>query len=657
MTTPGTTSSTSSRSAASSRSSVRTCCACETDRGSAPALRMAGRETRRAPVASTPRGLPQPLHAERRRLLLPRPARPARGSVHAPALDHARGRVRAAAAPCGSWRRSPTSTSSSPPPSIRCSSRRSTSSASAAPHRPKSIAYAPNRVADLPAEREPAAATGGLSPARPAVGVADLRDLRRGHARVHLRAAVRAPDAREAVPRARAQPPAAHRQQLLQLARAPVPAHGQAQAPVRSARRRRGACRRPLRCKDERLVAFLQQVSVRTRVYSGAEAFVAELHRALDRAPAAARPRHPRPAAAPQRFLPPTREMPDNAIFISYAREDLRRRAAAEGGARRGRPHDLVRPRPARRRRRLRPQDPAQHRALLLLHPGRFGNDAAAARRLFPARVELRGRPRAQHRRGRACSSCRSASTTRRRPRRWCRTSSRPCTSRACRTASRPPEFAAPAARTLQRRAAHERIAARPTVDAVRSRSIRRESVARPGLVHRGDARATSTAATRKSAELAPPRAAQAAHGPVRPVGPRQDVDRCAPASCRGCAARAICPVYVRIDYSPESPPPSEQIKQAIFRATAAAGHWTRPGTADRRRVAVGVPAPPRRPAARRERHARCMPLLIFDQFEEIFTLAQADDSGRQRASAVPRGPGRPRREPPARGARGAARR
>src|SRR6185503_18019681 len=30
--------------------------------------------------------------------------------------------------------------------------------------------------------------------------------------------------------------------------------------------------------KDERLVAFLQQVSVRTRVYSGAESFVAELH-------------------------------------------------------------------------------------------------------------------------------------------------------------------------------------------------------------------------------------------------------------------------------------------------------------------------------------------------------------------------------------------
>jgi hypothetical protein len=74
--------------------------------------------------------------------------------------------------------------------------------------------------------------------------------------------------------------------------------------------------------KDERLVAFLQQVSVRTRVYGGAEAFVADLHaRWMKRQGGAAAAGGP--AAVPQRFLPPSREMPEHAIFISYAREDL----------------------------------------------------------------------------------------------------------------------------------------------------------------------------------------------------------------------------------------------------------------------------------------------------------------------------------------------
>jgi len=72
--------------------------------------------------------------------------------------------------------------------------------------------------------------------------------------------------------------------------------------------------------EDDRLVSFLQQVSVRTRIYMGAERFVEELHgrwqaRHKSAAPAA--------ASAPVRFLPPAREMPDNAVFISYAREDL----------------------------------------------------------------------------------------------------------------------------------------------------------------------------------------------------------------------------------------------------------------------------------------------------------------------------------------------
>jgi len=72
---------------------------------------------------------------------------------------------------------------------------------------------------------------------------------------------------------------------------------------------------------DTRLMAFLQQVSVRTRIYSGADKFVDELHRrwSTRRGPGEVIPF----ATAPQRFLPPEREMPDQAVFISYAREDL----------------------------------------------------------------------------------------------------------------------------------------------------------------------------------------------------------------------------------------------------------------------------------------------------------------------------------------------
>ena len=71
--------------------------------------------------------------------------------------------------------------------------------------------------------------------------------------------------------------------------------------------------------EDERLVSFLQQVSVRTRIYVGAEKFVEELH-----ARWSARRKPVSPAAAnAARFVPPARDMPDNAVFISYAREDL----------------------------------------------------------------------------------------------------------------------------------------------------------------------------------------------------------------------------------------------------------------------------------------------------------------------------------------------
>ncbi len=71
---------------------------------------------------------------------------------------------------------------------------------------------------------------------------------------------------------------------------------------------------------DARLLRFLQQVSVRTRIYSGAAGFVDELHRrwTLRRGSGTVVP-----LTAPQRFLPPEREMPENAVFISYARDDL----------------------------------------------------------------------------------------------------------------------------------------------------------------------------------------------------------------------------------------------------------------------------------------------------------------------------------------------
>jgi hypothetical protein len=71
---------------------------------------------------------------------------------------------------------------------------------------------------------------------------------------------------------------------------------------------------------DERLVAFLQQVSVRTRIYAGAERFVGELHDRWQRRKMAVATGT---FAAATRFVPPAVEMPDNAVFISYAREDL----------------------------------------------------------------------------------------------------------------------------------------------------------------------------------------------------------------------------------------------------------------------------------------------------------------------------------------------
>jgi hypothetical protein len=96
--------------------------------------------------------------------------------------------------------------------------------------------------------------------------------------------------------------------------------------------------------------------------------------------------------------------------------------------------------------------------------------------------------------------------------------------------------------------------------------------------------------------------------------------------------ALGYCPVYVRIDYSRESPPPAEQIKQAIHRASEASGEWTHVG------VAVAGESlweflHHRGDVLHDSSGNTLTPLLIFDQFEEIFTLAQGDAFGRERAA------------------------
>ncbi len=92
-----------------------------------------------------------------------------------------------------------------------------------------------------------------------------------------------------------------------------------------------------------------------------------------------------------------------------------------------------------------------------------------------------------------------------------------------------------------------------------------------------------------------------------------------------------FCPVYVRLDYDPHSPPPAEQIKRAVFRATEAAGTWTQSGSAVSGETLWEF-LHHREDVLKDAEGRTLIPILIFDQFEEIFTLAQTDDAGRKRA-------------------------
>lgn len=95
---------------------------------------------------------------------------------------------------------------------------------------------------------------------------------------------------------------------------------------------------------------------------------------------------------------------------------------------------------------------------------------------------------------------------------------------------------------------------------------------------------------------------------------------------------QGYCPVYVRVDYSRDAPEPAEQIKQAIARTARRSGQWTQTGVAAEGETLWEF-LHHRDDVLQDEAGKTLIPLLIFDQFEEIFTVAQTDDFGRARAA------------------------
>ena len=97
--------------------------------------------------------------------------------------------------------------------------------------------------------------------------------------------------------------------------------------------------------------------------------------------------------------------------------------------------------------------------------------------------------------------------------------------------------------------------------------------------------------------------------------------------------AQGYCPVYVRIDYGADAPEAEEQVKEEIRRSARQAGEWSKAGVAQSGETLWEF-LHHRDDVLRGPSGTTLIPLLIFDQFEEVFTLAQSDDRGRARAAA-----------------------
>jgi hypothetical protein len=95
---------------------------------------------------------------------------------------------------------------------------------------------------------------------------------------------------------------------------------------------------------------------------------------------------------------------------------------------------------------------------------------------------------------------------------------------------------------------------------------------------------------------------------------------------------QGYCPVYVRVDYSKEAPEPAEQLKQAIAKTARNSGQWTQAGVAVEGETLWEF-LHHRDDMLQDENGKTLIPLLIFDQFEEVFTVAQSDEFGRARAA------------------------